>query len=218
MPGKVEALGILLVLLPGFACAYLVQMLAVRRKQSDFEKIIEALLFSLLLYLFTLPFFGYTFPLSWQPATQQNADPFQIKVHWVQLFVLTAASGVLGILYSANVNGDWLLTVLRWLHITDRTTRKTIWNDAFQEFGGMVQVGLSGERKVLGWLRYYSDEAEDSSLFLESASWVSEDENGEVIERPIFGPDILLTKDSGIEYVMFLNSARETAEAHHENQ
>jgi hypothetical protein len=64
---------------------------------------------------------------------------------------------------------------------------------------------LSGDRKILGWLRYYSDEAKESSLFLESASWISENDDGTESEVPIDGPGILLTKESGIEYVMFLN-------------
>jgi hypothetical protein len=74
----------------------------------------------------------------------------------------------------------------------------------------MVQVGLSGERRLLGWIRYYSDEAEEASLFLESASWITKNASNEDedIEQPIDGPGILLTKDSGIEYVMFLNWAQ----------
>ena len=44
MPGKVEAFGLLLVLLPGFLCAYVVQSLAVRCQQTEADKVIEALI------------------------------------------------------------------------------------------------------------------------------------------------------------------------------
>jgi hypothetical protein len=101
------------------------------------------------------------------------------------------------------------MSLLRRTRVTERTARKTIWNDAFQEIGGMVQVGISGDRKILGWLRYYSDEDEDPSPFLETASWVKNGDNGEEVEQPINGPGISLTKDSGIEYVMFLNWAKQ---------
>jgi hypothetical protein len=207
MPDKVEALGILLVLLPGFACAYIVQFLAVRRKQSELDKVAEALLFSLVLYLLTLPFFGYAFPLGWS-VDPHHPDAYQISIHWKHLLSLTAASIVFALIYSANINQDWAMSALRWMRVTERTARKTIWNDAFQEVGGMVQVGLSGERKILGWLRYYSDEADESSLFLESASWLTKSSDGAESEQPIDGPGILLTKESGIEYVMFLNWAK----------
>jgi len=204
VPDKVEALGILLVLLPGFACAYIVQFLAVRSKQTELDKVIEALLFSLFLYLLISPFFGYTLPLGWRQIDSQHPNAIQIVVNWKYLVWLTVGAIAFAIVYSANINRDWAMAALRWMRVTERTARKTIWNDAFQEIGGMVQVGLSGERKVLGWLRYYSDEAEDCSLFLESASWVKKDNDGTESEEIIDGPGILLTKDSGIEYIMFL--------------
>jgi hypothetical protein len=209
MPDKLEALGALLILLPGFACAYIVQFLAVRRKQSELDKIIEALLFSLILYLLTLPFFGYTLPLSWRPVAPQHSSEYQIIVNWKHLAWLAGSAIVLAVLYSANINRDWIMSLFRWMRVTERTARKTIWNDAFQEIGGMVQVGISGDRKILGWLRYYSDEDEDCSLFLETASWVKDGDEGEEIEKPIDGPGILLTKESGIEYVMFLNWSKQ---------
>ena len=138
MPEKIEALGILLVLLPGFACAYIVQFLAVRRKQSELDKVIEALLFSLFLYVFTLPFFGYTLPLGWRSVDSQHPDVYQVFVAWKHFAWLTAGSVLIAIIYSANINHDWAMSVLRWMRVTERTGRKTIWNDAFQETGGMV--------------------------------------------------------------------------------
>jgi len=202
MPGKIEALGILLVLLPGFLCAYVVQSLAVRRKQTELDKVVEALLLSFLLYLATLPFFGYSLPLSW---SETATNVFQIVLHWKQLAVLGTSSIILGVLYAANINHDWLLSIFRWLHVTERTARSTIWNDVFQQIGGWVQVGLAGDVIVSGWLGYYSDEAEDSSLFIEQAAWIDKDGT----ERAIDGPGILITKEVGIEYVVFLRSRTE---------
>ncbi len=174
----------------------------------ELDKVIEALLFSLILYLLTLPFFGYTFPLGWGPLDAQHPNIYRIIINWKHLLWLTGASVVFAVIYSANINQDWMMWILRRIKVTERTGRKTIWNDAFQEVGGMVQVGLSDDRRVLGWLRYYSDEAEDSSLFLEEASWVKIQPDGKETEEPINGPGILITKNSGIEYVMFLNWVR----------
>jgi hypothetical protein len=200
VPLKAEALGIFLVLLPGFTCAYVAQYLSVRRKQTELDKIIEALLFSVVLYLATLPYFGNTLPAHWQ-ASVSSPNVYDVTIRWSQLLVLAAGSIVLGVLYAANINHDWLMTMFRFVGVTERTARSTIWNDVFQEIGGSVQVGLAGEIKVIGWLRYYSDEAEDSSLFIENAAWI--DASGQ--ETPITGPGILLTKEVGIEYVLFLD-------------
>jgi len=51
MPTSLMALQILLILLPGFAAGYIVQFLATRRPQSDLERVIEALLFSFVIYV-----------------------------------------------------------------------------------------------------------------------------------------------------------------------
>ena len=203
MPDKAEALGILLVLLPGFASAYIVQMLAVRRKQSDLEKIVEALLFSLAFYLVTLPFFGNNLPLGWHPLDPRQPDVYQVVVQWKHLAALAGIALLFGVGYAANINHDWLMSFLRWLKVTDRSSRSSIWNDAFQDpdLDGYVQVGLSGDRKVIGWVNDYSEEEGTCALLLGDAAWI--DKDGHL--QPIKGPGILLTKESGIEYVMFLD-------------
>ncbi len=205
MPEKVEALGILLVLLPGFAAAYLVQLLAARRRQSELEKIVEALIFSLVLYLITLPFFGYALPITWRPGDATHPDPWQILIVWPHLLALALLAVVLGAIYAASINHNWLIAPFRWFNITERSARSSVWNDVFSDLKGIVQVGLSDGRSVIGWLRRYSDEDEAHVLFLEEAAWI--DSEGK--EIPIPGPGILLTKNSGIEYVMFLDSEAE---------
>jgi len=198
MPGKIEALGILLLLLPGFTCAYISQHLAVRREQTELDKVVEALIFSFVLYLATLPFFGYTLPVSWRLAVDGS---YQITPHYSHLLTLLASSVAIGILYAANINRDWLLTILRLCGVTERTARSSIWNDIFQEVGGFVQVGFKDGKRLIGWVRYYSDDTNDSSVFLEDAAWVMENDE----QQSIDGPGILLTKESAIETVSFLN-------------
>jgi hypothetical protein len=88
--------------------------------------------------------------------------------------------------------------------LTERTTRNSIWNDVFESEaieGQPIQVELADGRSVLGSLVYYSDVAEDASLYLTQASWV--DANGNTVEIP--GSGILLTKNSGIRSVSLLN-------------
>lgn len=202
MPEKAEALGILLILLPGFATAYLVQLLAARRKQSGLDKVVEALIFSLVLYLFTLPFFGYTLPIAWHPGDGAHSDSWQILIVWPHLLTLAILAIVLGAIYAHSINHNWLTAPFRWLTVSERSARSSVWNDVFSDLKGIVQVGLSDGRTVIGWLRKYSDEDDAHVLFLEEAAWIDSD----LKEIPIHGPGILLTKNSGIEYVMFLDS------------
>lgn len=217
MPDKVEALGVLLVLLPGFACAYLVQMLAVRRKQTELDKVVEALLFSLILYVVTLPLFGNIFPVHWQSVHSASADVYQMLIDWKHLGTLALCAVVLAVLYAANINHDWLLSFFRRIKVTERTARSSVWNDVFQRTGGFVQVSLADGRSVMGWLSDYSDEAAESTLFLEDASWVVQDEDGHESEIEIAGPGILLTRQIGIESVIFLGWQRKAKSTLAEN-
>ena len=97
MPSKVEAFGLLLVLLPGLLCAYVVQALAVRRTQTEIEKVVEALIFSLVLYLCTLPWFGYRLPLFWQEV-RPGSNQYQVTLQWAQLCLL---SGFVAVVWRA---------------------------------------------------------------------------------------------------------------------
>ena len=198
MPGKIETLAVLLILLPGLTCAYIVQHLAVRKKQSELDKLVEALIFSFVFYVVTLPFFGHALPVSWQSVNNQ----FTIVLDWHYLVTLAILAVTTALLYSANLNYDWLLGFFRTIRLTDRTARSSIWNDVFQDISGRyLEVGIADGRVVIGYLRYYSDEASESSLFLEDAAWKDVDGN----QIPVDGPGILLTKRSGITFINFLN-------------
>lgn len=210
MPATTEALGVLLLLLPGFSCAFLVQRLAVRPKQTELDKVIEALLFSFLLYLIASPFFGYSLPLRWRRISPDGVEQYVFQLNWQYLAVLAALALATGILYSANLNHDWLLRLLRKCRVTQRTARNSIWIDAFQDIpSSFVLVQLSGDRAVIGYLRYYSDEQDDASLFLEDAAWIIDDEG---TQSPIDGPGILITKQAGIESISFLNTGKNPQE------
>lgn len=174
LPASLSVLGILLFLLPGFLSALLVRQIAVRAKQSDFEKLIEALVFSFVLYLFNLPWFGDKLPISWH----QTASEYQIHMQWGQLAALFLEAVLLSGAYGFVAQHDLLHKSLRKMKITERTSRVSIWNDVLQDIRSTyLFVDLKDGRRVFGYLTYYSDDPEEGSLFLEDAAWV--DEKGE---------------------------------------
>jgi hypothetical protein len=139
--------------LPGFTAAYLVQLLAARKKQSELDKIIEALIFSLLLYILTLPFFGYALPITWTPIDDQHPHIFTIFIVWPHLFALASLAIILGSIYAASINHNWLTAPFRWFRISERSARSSVWNDVFPDIKGFVQAGISDGRSIIGWVR-----------------------------------------------------------------
>jgi hypothetical protein len=202
MPTSFVALEVLLILLPGFAAAYIVQLLALRATQSDLDKVIEACLYSFLIYAaFTLLAHG-AMPFDVTPAKPGvEATILWYPKRLIGLVGLTLGLGVVASYY-VNRDGNWLF---RKIKVTERTARRSIWNDVFQvEAVNLqpVQVELGDGRNILGLLTYYSDAAEECSLFISQASWVGED--SKLI--PIPGPGILLTKNTSIQSISLLDN------------
>jgi hypothetical protein len=202
MPASLVALQILLILLPGFAAAYIVQLLASRGTQTDFDKVVEASLYSLIIYAAFEQVARGSLPFEFV-SSKTSAD-VSILWHPNRLLYLALITIGLGLAVAAYTNLDGN-RIFRWMKITERTSRRSIWNDVFQgeaKDGQVVQVELADGKSVIGVLSYYADDAADCSLFLEQASWVVE--SGDPI--PIPGNGILITKNADIHSISFLDN------------
>lgn len=207
MPATLLALQIFLILLPGFSAAYVVQALSTRRSQSDLERVIEALVFSFVIYVCYVPVNGGRLPFHLVGGNGTNGGQTVIwepaQLGW--LVLVTTGFSFAAVAY-IRFDGN---RVFQWLKLSERTTRNSIWNDVFESEaidGQPLQVELGDGRNILGKLHYYSDAAEDASIYLTEALWVDKDAN----TIPIPGPGILLTKSSGIRCVSLLDPAPET--------
>jgi hypothetical protein len=204
---RFEAIGILVILLPGFLAARIEQRLVVNPEQNEFDKIIEALLYSLFVYVSFSAIFR-SFPLSVTTEKVGEATHYSIDANPYHLAALIGLAVLFAVLQSyAGTHDVWgrLFTSLR---VTRRTWRASIWSDVFHNYGGVVQVELADGRSVMGWLKYFSDRPEQRSLFLERAAWVGDEQ--QVI--PIPGPGIFLTQFSGIVSVSFLEWTEHSSE------
>jgi hypothetical protein len=210
MPATLLALQVFLILLPGFSAAYVVQALATRRTQSDLERVVEAIVFSFIIYVCYVPLNSGKLPFHVQrdPAGNGNDTVLWEPAQLAWLATVTAAFALFAVAY-IRFDGN---RVFRALQLTERTTHNSIWNDILEREAidnQPVQVELADGRNVLGILLYYSDASEDGSVYLTQASWV--DANAQTI--PIPGPGILLTKNSGIRSVSLLNPATDSSES-----
>lgn len=202
MPSGLQALLALFLLLPGFVSARIARMLIARSQQSDLERVIQALMHSFLIYTIYLGVFGASLPIDWVASSPvASGAHFQIVVHRAQMLTLGGMSIALGSLWGWAKGHDAHMRVLRWFRITERTSRESVWNDVFLKETGSVQVGLGDGRMAMGVLDRYSDTGEEGSLFLSNAAWVAEDSS----LVPISGPGLLLTTNSDIKFVMFLD-------------
>ena len=150
-----DALTVLLVLLPGFLCAKLIRWFCPRPQQTEMETVVDALLYSFVIYAMFVLFFGV-------PTTI-------IRRHVVVLFLM---SFLLAALVSFFLTNDFAGGFLRWCRLTHRTTRPSIWHDVFHKYSGYVLVELADSRMVFGWVEFYSDFPNPPTLFLKDACWI----------------------------------------------
>lgn len=208
---RFEAITVLVILLPGFFAARIEQRLVVNPEQNEFDKTVEALLYSFFIYLsFTVIY--RSFPVSLMIQTVGQSSTYSIVANPRRLAVLPLIAVLLAPLTALASNNDYFGRFFRFLRVTRRTWRASIWSDVFHNYGGVIQVELADGRSVIGWLKYFSDRPESGSLYLERAAWVGA---GSTEPVPIEGPGIFITGDSGIRSVMFLSPG--TGNQNHEH-
>lgn len=195
-----ETLLTLTILLPGFLSAAILNGLTVRRERTQLEKIVEALVFSFVLYAL------WTSLVLQQPLTihsekvEDKVTRYSISLEPADVLWLFGLAVGFGLLMSLLVTNDIPTKLLRWLRITHVSTRSSVWGDVFIDIKKYVLVEFADGRRILGWPRYVSDTPDEASIFLEKASWVLDDGS----EVPIHGPGILITKHMPIQSVSFL--------------
>lgn len=166
-PVGFDTLQVLVILLPGFVTARIVQTLTVRSRQTEFDKVIEAFLYSFIVYVI----FAVLFP---QLVLTDRKG----------IVVLALIAIILGLLVSALITNDLPTRFLRWVKVTTKSTRSSVWSDVFHDITQYALVEFKDGRRLIGWPRYFSDTPEEASVFLENAAWVLDDGSSVQIEGP----------------------------------
>lgn len=200
---------ILLVLLPGFLTAQIVSFLTVTSQRSELDKVIEALVYSFIIYAACVLILGFpalgilTVEVPADAAVLQNS---LASAKW-NIALTLAMSIVLGLAVSWLVTNDWLTSVLRKFGVTARSSRASVWSDVFHTVDGYALIEFTDGRRLRGWPQHFSDTPEEASLFLTQAAWILDD--GAPVE--IEGPGVLITKSFPIQTISFLAPIPKTA-------
>ncbi len=197
-----QAIQILLILLPGFFCARIVGALTARSQVTDFDKIIEALFYSFFVYFFCVAIMGAS-PILIEPRTGSYWNAIEFDLQSARKFIIWAfiTSALLGLAVSFLGANDLLTRFLRKIRVTKRSSRISVWSDAFHDIDQFVIVEFTDGRRARGWPRLFSDTPDEASLFLEKAAWILDD--GTPVD--IRGAGLLITKNMAIQTVSFVN-------------
>ncbi|MFZ1890302.1 MAG: DUF6338 family protein [Candidatus Binataceae bacterium] len=196
-----EALTVLIFLLPGFLSERLADALTIRPQRSAAMEVVEALIFSLLVYLlYSIVGFVVGLPpiVSLVGAigtiTASGQSIWGVAVLVIGALVLAAAQAIV-------VNYEWFDWFAYNTGLTKRLTTWSVWLDTFGTFRGVwIRVHLENGDRIVGWPRFYSENTAEPELFL--ADSYIEGTNGAVTN--VDGPGILLTPTAKIAMIELL--------------
>ncbi|CAI1502715.1 Uncharacterised protein [Serratia quinivorans] len=163
-----EIFDILKFLLPGFLTAWIFHALTSHPKQAQFERIVQALIFTVIaqgLSTFVKPV------LLWLGKFHS----FGIWTNTTQLVWSYIAAIIVGLVFSAFANNDLLHKLFRLLRITKETSYPSEWFGTFHCNEWFVIVHLNDERRVFGWPHEWSSDPTKGHVVLMNPSWVTED-------------------------------------------
>ena len=192
IPESFEALYIFLILLPGFLTLMIERTLSYQIADSHVFTLTKSLVYSFVNYSV---FLMTQETLVYWTIIENSDEPKQLILNSNPrgFAILLFVSILLGSLIGLFKNKDWHMKFARFIHLTKRTSRDSIWLDLFhdkfqvkkktkelkEKTGAYVTVILKDGRNIFGWPEYFADSFNDGPvLFVTDAKWISEDKRG----------------------------------------
>ena len=189
-----EALAVLLLLMPGFLASVVLNSVVVRQTKDRVGGIIEALVFSFVIYAILTPF-GRS-PVHLDVTNAGTYRPIVAPELLLDAMVLSVG---LALLIGTLITNDSHMKLLRRLKMTASTARINTWLDIFIDQRRYVVVTFTDGRRLFGWPEYYSNDTAEGLLYISDPAWIGDDD--EYTDLDVHG--ILLTNKNCIESIVF---------------
>lgn len=194
-----DVVGVLKFLLPGFVTAWVFHGLTAHRKQSEFERVIQAIIFTTLVQFLTTSIRKVALLTGerWRPiGTWTDETGFAVSV------MVALGLGVLFALCANNNQPHYMLAKLTKSRLTKRTTGPSEWFNTFNKNAVDIVLYLKDGRRVVGFPYEWPDYPDTGHFVLEDVVWVDEDDNRIPMRQAAF----LLIPAGAVEMIEFLRS------------
>ena len=147
-----ETVRVLAFLLPGFVAAAVFYSLTSHPKPSQFERVIQALVFTAIVQ-------GVTLLVSNSPNLGVS---------------LLVAAGV-GLVLALLSNHDWAHWVLRKIHVTKENSHPSEWCSTFSRNRKEVVLVLTDRRRLYGWPAEWPNRSDAGHFRIKEPKWLLDD-------------------------------------------
>lgn len=185
-------------LLPGFLAAWVFYGLTSHPKPSQFERVVQALIFTFIIQTL-IP------PCRWlleQIGSVAPIRPWDSVAEGLASLLLAILFGAL-LAYMTNTD-----TVHKWLRgkgFTTRTSHPSEWYYVLSEKVMFVILHLHDGRRLYGWPKEWPVESDKGQFYIMLPSWI--EENGDQIDLSPVDGVLISAKD--VKWIEFIKTAEE---------
>ena len=188
-----EAISVLTFLLPGFVAAAVFYTLTSHPKPSEFERVIQALIFTIVVQALMG---ALDAALTWAGVKAENA----VWTKSGEVFASVTLAIVLGLFAARAANNDTIHGFFRFLRFTREKSHPTEWYSVFSgNPDSYVVLHMSGQRRLYGWPEDWPNDPKEGHFSIAECEWLVDDER-----IPVPGVSNILVRASDVEMVEFL--------------
>src|SRR5690606_8331182 len=190
---QTEAIKLLTYLLPGFTAAWIFYGLTSHQKPSQFERVVQALIFTFVVQVLLQP-------MKWLLLSVGGVLPLAPWGKSAELFISLILALLLGGLVAYFTNNDAFHKLLRRWGFTSRTSHPSEWFCAFTDHLTYVILHLRDGRRLYGWPKEWPIDPQQGQFYIQVPSWI--DDEGNAIDLPQLDGILVQVKD--VEWVEFM--------------
>lgn len=163
-----ETVALLSFLLPGFIVAWAIYGLTSYPKPSQFERVIQALIFTLIVRAVVFLEQGF---LEWIGRCCFVLRPWDAAA---ELFTSLGSAVLVSLGFVCAINKDALHRVLRRVGVSSRDAYPSEWVTAFTACPRYVVLHLTDGRRLYGWPRVWPSDPRQGHFLVKFAAWIQE--------------------------------------------
>ena len=193
---------LVLLLLPGFVAAGVFYTLSAHPKSSEFERVIQALIFTMILKPLTAA--GH-----WLCLMIGRVCRLGVWTQDSETVVSLVLAVFLGLLFAWAVNKDQFHRFARRIGLTTRTSYPSEWYSAFVRKHKWIVLHFKDGRRLYGWPEEWPDQPDKGHFVLVEPEWLLEDNQ----RAPLYQVEKMLVPASDVKMVEFVKASEEVKQS-----
>ena len=200
-----EAISLVYQLLPGFVAAWIFYGLTAHSKASPFERVVQALVFTVVIQVFTIGARCIAFVLG-------GLFSLGIWTDDAQTVVSIIIACLFGLEIARLANTSSLQKLLGKLRFTSRTSFPCEWYSAFSREKRWVVLNLKGQRRLFGWPYEWPDSPDKGHFIIDQPEWLLPGGR----RAPLHNVQVMLVPVTEVEFVEFIRFNKEVTASERE--